>query len=114
MRECLRAGAGGYLLKSASDEQIIDAVEALARHRGYYSDSVTKKLLRGGNNRSPLTPRERQILRLIAQGRRSREIAQMLGISLRTVETHRAASMRKLHLHSVAEVVRYAIREHIV
>jgi DNA-binding NarL/FixJ family response regulator len=107
----VRAGAGGYLLKSASDEQIIEAIETLAQHRGYYSASVTAKLLRGGNNGSDLTTRERQILRLIAEGRRSREIALMLGISIRTVETHRAAGMRKLQLHSIAEVVRYAIRE---
>ena len=114
MRECLRAGAGGYLLKSASDEEIIDAIEALAQHRGYYSDSVTEKLLRAGNNRSHLTAREREILRLIAQGRRSREIALMLGVSVRTVETHRAAGMRKLHLHSIAEIVRYAVREQLI
>jgi DNA-binding NarL/FixJ family response regulator len=114
MRECLRAGAGGYLLKSASDEQIIEAIETLAQHRGYYSGSVTEKLLRAGNNRSGLTAREREILRLIAQGRRSKEIALLLGVSLRTVETHRAAGMRKLDLHSVAEVVRYAIREQLV
>jgi DNA-binding NarL/FixJ family response regulator len=114
MRECLRAGAGGYLLKSASDEQIIEAVEALAQHHGYYSGFVTEKLLRAGNNRSDLTTRERAILRLIAQGRRSKEIALMLGVSVRTVETHRAAGMRKLDLHSIAEVVRYAIRERLI
>jgi DNA-binding NarL/FixJ family response regulator len=114
MRECLRAGAGGYLLKSASDEQIIDAIDALAQHHGYYSGAMTEKLLRANNGPSHLTPREREILRLIAQGRRSREIAQMLGVSIRTVETHRAAGMRKLHLHSVAEVVRYAIREQLI
>jgi len=114
MRECLRAGAGGYLLKSASDEQIIEAIETLAQHRGYYSGAMAEKLLRAGNEGSNLTAREREILRLIAQGRRSREIAQLLGVSLRTVETHRAAGMRKLHLHSVVEVVRYAIREQLI
>jgi DNA-binding NarL/FixJ family response regulator len=113
MRESLQAGARGYLLKSASDEQIIAAIEALAQHQGYYSGSVTEKLLRGGG-RSPLTVREREILRMIAEGRRSREIAVMLGVSPRTVETHRAAGMRKLHLHSVADVVRYAIRERLI
>ena len=110
MRECLRAGARGYLLKWAADEQIIDAIDAVAQHHGYYSDSVTEKLLRATDVRSNVTKREREILRLIAQGRRNREIAQMLGISLRTVEAHRAAGMRKLHLHSTAEIVRYAIR----
>jgi DNA-binding NarL/FixJ family response regulator len=114
MRECLRAGARGYLLKSASDEQIIEAIEALAQHHGYYSGSVTEKLLHAGYDRSLLTTRQREILRLIAQGRRSKEIALMLGVSLRTVESHRAAGMRKLHLHSIAEVVRYAIRERLV
>jgi DNA-binding NarL/FixJ family response regulator len=114
MRECLRAGAGGYLLKSASDDEIIDAIEALARHRGYYSDSVTEKLLRAGNNRTGLTEREREVLRLIAEGRRGREIALMLGVSVKTIETHRAAGMRKLDLHSVAEVVHYAIREQLL
>jgi DNA-binding NarL/FixJ family response regulator len=114
LRDCLRAGASGYLLKSASDQQIIEAIEALAKHRVYYSRAVTEKLLGAGNNRSRLTPREREILRLIAQGRRSKEIAQMLGVTLRTVATHRAAGMRKLHLHSVAEIVHYAIREHLI
>lgn len=114
MRECLRAGAGGYLLKSASDDEIIDAIEALARHRGYYSDAVTEKLLRAGNNRTGLTEREREVLRLIAEGRRGREIALMLGVSVKTVETHRAAGMRKLDLHSIAEVVHYAIREQLL
>jgi DNA-binding NarL/FixJ family response regulator len=114
MRECLRAGAGGYLLKSASDEQIIGAIDALAQHHGYYSGAVTEKLLRTESKPSHLTAREREILRLIAQGRRSREIAQMLGVSLRTVETHRSTGMRKLDLHSIAEVVRYAIREGLI
>jgi DNA-binding NarL/FixJ family response regulator len=114
MGECLRAGAGGYLLKSASDAEIIDAIEALAQHLGFYSSSVTEKLVRNGNGRSHLTTREREVLRLTAQGRRSKEIALMLGLSIRTVETHRAAGMRKLHLHSIAEVVRYAIREQLI
>jgi DNA-binding NarL/FixJ family response regulator len=114
MRECLRAGAAGYLLKSASDDQIINAIEALTKHHGYYSGSMSEKLLRPGDDRSHITPREREILRLIAQGRRSREIALMLGVSPKTVETHRAAGMRKLHLHSIAEVVHYAIREQLI
>jgi DNA-binding NarL/FixJ family response regulator len=114
MRECLLAGARGYLLKSVTDEKIIAAIDAIAQHRGYYSGSVTEKLLSAGNDQTGLTKREREILRLVAQGRRSREIAQMLGISLRTVESHRAAGMRKLDLHSTAEVVRYAIREQLI
>jgi DNA-binding NarL/FixJ family response regulator len=111
MRESLKAGARGYLLKmAASDDQIIVAIETVAQHRGYYSGFLAEKLLRSGHDGSQLTMREREILHLIAEGRRSREIAQMLGISLRTVETHRAAGMRKLHLHSIADVVHYAMR----
>lgn len=71
-------------------------------------------MLNGGDDRSLLTAREREILRLIAQGRRGEETALMLGVSLRTVETHRAAGMRKLDLHSIAEVVHYAIREQLI
>lgn len=114
MREALNAGARGYLLKSASDENIIAAIDALAEHRGYYSGSVAEKLLRRGLNPSRLTMREREILRLIAEGRRGREIATMLGVSPRTVETHRSAGMRKLRLHSIADVVHYAIREKLI
>jgi DNA-binding NarL/FixJ family response regulator len=114
MRECLRAGAGGYLLKSAPDDEIIEAIEALARHRGYYSGSVTERLLRAGNHRNGLTGREREVLRLIAEGRRGKEIALMLGLSIKTIETHRAAGMRKLDLHSIADVVHYAIREQLL
>ena len=121
MREALQAGARGYLLKSASDEQIIAAVETLARHQGYSSNSVSKKLLdsltpqgAGDDNGAHLTGREREILRLVAEGHRSREIALMLGISLKTVETHRTAAMRKLQLRSIAEVVRYALRKKLI
>lgn len=114
MRASLNAGARGYLLKSASDDQIIAAIETLAEHRGYYSGSWVEKAPQGELNGSRLTAREREVLRLIAEGLRSKDIAQMLGVSPRTVETHRAAAMRKLSLRSVAEVVHYAIREKLI
>jgi DNA-binding NarL/FixJ family response regulator len=121
MREALQAGARGYLLKSASDEQVIGAIEALAEHQVYSSSSVREKLLgslthqkRGDGNSVRLTVREREILRLIAEGHRGRKIAMILGISLKTVETHRTAGMRKLGLRSIVEVVRYAIREKLI
>lgn len=121
MREALRAGARGYLLKSAADEQIIGAIEALALHQNYSSTSMTLKLLdtfvprtNGKADGEHLTDREREILRLIAGGHRGKEIAQMLGISHRTVETHRTNGMHKLHLHSIADLVRYAIRERLI
>jgi DNA-binding NarL/FixJ family response regulator len=122
MREALRAGARGYLLKSASDEQVIAAIETLAGHQRYFSSAVSGKLIdrltekkRGeSNGGASLTMREREIVRLVAEGHRGKEIAQMLGISLKTVETHRAAAMRKLGLRSVAEVVRYAVRTKLI
>jgi DNA-binding NarL/FixJ family response regulator len=119
IREALRAGARGYLSKCAPDEQIIEAIEALARRRPFYSSSASEKLLdemtmsvRG--NGVHLTAREREILRLIAEGNRSKRIALVLGISQKTVDTHRTAAMRKLHLQSVAQVVRYAVRERLI
>jgi DNA-binding NarL/FixJ family response regulator len=117
MREALCAGALGYLLQSAPDEQIITAIETLARHQTFSPSSVSggpvyRKL--GEHNGTRLTTRESEVLRLIAQGHRSKAIALMLGISLKTVGTHRAAAMRKLQLRSVAEVVHYAIRERLV
>jgi DNA-binding NarL/FixJ family response regulator len=121
IREALRAGARGYLLKSADDEEIIEAIEALGRHRPYYSSLASEQFLdkpsmrAGGDSRGArLTAREQEILRLIAEGRRSKNIALMLGISQKTVDTHRTAAMRKLQLQSVAEVVRYAVREKLI
>jgi DNA-binding NarL/FixJ family response regulator len=121
IREALRAGARGYLSKSAPDEQIIEAIEALARRRPFYSSSASESLLddmtmsvRGDGNGVHLTAREREILRLIAEGNRSKRIALVLGISQKTVDTHRTAAMRKLHLQSIAQVVRYAVRERLI
>jgi DNA-binding NarL/FixJ family response regulator len=120
IREALCAGARGYLSKSAPDEQIIEAIEALARRRPFYSGSASEKILdeatmvRGVGNGVHLTAREREILRLIAEGNRSKRIALVLGISQKTVDTHRTAAMRKLHLQSIAQVVRYAVRERLI
>jgi DNA-binding NarL/FixJ family response regulator len=121
IRAAFRAGARGYLLKSAADEDIIAAIEALARHKTFCSSSVSEKLLselaikgRGGSTGVHLTTREREILRLVAEGHSGKRIALMLGISQKTVETHRAAAMRKLQLQSIAQVVRYAVREKLI
>lgn len=121
MREARHAGAHGYLSKLASDAEIIGAVEALATQEAYPlspapeipSGSLVPQI-RDQGDETMLTPRERQIVQLIAEGHRSREIARMLGISLRAVETHRAAAMRRLQLRSVADIVRYAIREKLI
>jgi DNA-binding NarL/FixJ family response regulator len=121
MREALRAGARGYLLKSAPDEQIVDAIETLGRHETFCPGVLSEKLFDNFANQIPgisdskrVTNRERQILRLVAAGYRGKRIAEMLGISLKTVNTHRASAMRKLRLRSVADVVHYAIREQLI
>jgi DNA-binding NarL/FixJ family response regulator len=118
-QELLRAGARGYLLKSDAKRHLIRAIEALAVHKPYFTDKVSEMLLKsltGGPNRegSILTNREREIVQLIAEGHSSKQIAGRLDITLKTVETHRAAAMRKLNLASAAGLVRYAVRNGLV
>jgi DNA-binding CsgD family transcriptional regulator len=113
------AGARGYLLKSDANRHLIDAIEALSSHRPFFSAKVSEALLesfrhRGSGRTSPLTSRERSVLQLIAEGHTNKEVGGVLNISLKTVESHRAAIMRKLNLSSPAALVRYAIRNKIV
>jgi DNA-binding NarL/FixJ family response regulator len=118
--EVLHAGArGGYLLKTEADEQIFNAVSALARHRPFFSNQVSETLLDKFNSgvtghSTGLTPREREIVQLIAEGSSNKMIARTLDISVKTVETHRSASMRKLSIRSTAQLVRYAVRNKLV
>jgi len=119
VRDALNAGAYGYIRKADGIEQLISAIQALLRHNPFLSETVTlllplSKSSRAGDNGSILTGRERMVLRLLAEGQRSKEIAFNLAISLRTVETHRANMMRKLNISSMAEMVRFAVRNHIV
>jgi len=115
IREALHAGARGYLLKTEAAEQITGAVASLARHRPFFSSRVSETLLDQFNSGSPgqatlLTPREREVVQLVAEGNSNKMIARVLDISVKTVETHRSATMRKLSLRSTAELVRYALR----
>jgi len=117
--EVLHAGARGYLLKTEADEQIFNAVSALARHRPFFSNQVSETLLDKFNagvtgHLTGLTPREREIVQLIAEGSSNKMIARTLDISVKTVETHRSASVRKLSIRSTAELVRYAVRNKLV
>lgn len=121
IREALGAGARGCLLKSEADSQIVSAVDALARHRSFLSSQVSELLFDSiAGQREPkiaqaaLTPREREIVQLVAEGHSNKKIAKLAGISVKTVETHRAVSMRKLKVHSTAELVRYAVRSRLV
>lgn len=122
-REVLEIGARGYLLKSDADRELVAAVEALEKHKPYFTTSVSQLVLesylRPGSRtrrRQPtsLTPREREIVQLLAEGKTNKEVASKLGLSVKTVETHRANIMRKLNLGSFGDLVRYAIRNKIV
>jgi DNA-binding NarL/FixJ family response regulator len=121
--EVLSAGARGYILKSDSDEDLVHAVEALSRHKPYFTSRITEMFLanraNGAKNqadsmRNRLTVREVEILQLLAEGKTAKEVATALGIATKTSDTHRTNIMRKLDLHSIAELVRYAIRNKIV
>lgn len=116
----LHAGARGYLLKTDGDAQLVDAVKALAQHRPYFSWRVSEAILEEFLDRHHknagelLSPREREIVQLIAEGKSNKAIGQQLELSIKTVETHRAAAMRKLGLSSTADLVRYAVRNHLI
>lgn len=120
IREVLATGARGYLLKSDAPRHIVDAVEALAQHKPFFNWKVSETMLDGflrGEARlcersisDPLTGREREIVQLLAEGRSNKQISLYLDISVKTVETHRATIMKKLHAHSIVDIVRYAVR----
>jgi DNA-binding NarL/FixJ family response regulator len=116
----LEAGALGYLLKADAKKNVVAAVEALAEHKPFFTARVSRTLLasflgKGGTaSEHLLSPREESVVKLIAEGHGNKEIADVLSISLKTVESHRAAALRKLNLSSTADIVRYAIRNKLV
>jgi len=125
IRDVLDAGARGYLLKSDAGRDLVTALEALRRDKTFFTSKVAQVVLDGylrrdfepaevDTRRSRLTPRQREIVQLLAEGKSSKEVAVALGISVKTAETHRANVMRRLECHSVSELVRYAIRNHII
>jgi two-component system, NarL family, response regulator NreC len=117
VREAFEAGASGYVLKEAADAEVADAVRAVAAGENYVHPALGAKLVaaeaeeRRRAEHDPLSDREREVLRLLALGHTNQEIAQMLYISVRTAETHRAHIMQKLRLSSRAELVRYALEQ---
>jgi DNA-binding NarL/FixJ family response regulator len=124
IREVLDAGARGYILKTDAGRDLVTAIESMRRNKTYFTSRVSQMILDGflkGESRheSPsgavrLTPRQREIVQLLAEGKSSKEVAVALDLSVKTAETHRANIMRKLDCHSVSEVVRYAIRNKII
>ena len=123
-QEVLQAGARGYVLKSDADENLIAAVESLREHKPFLTSKVTEFVLDGyvrrsnaadeGMPRDVVTPREREVMQLLAEGNSNKQVAATLGLSVKTVEAHRANIMRKLRFRSISDLVRYAIRNRIV
>ncbi len=125
IRDILEAGVRGYIVKSDSDRDLVMAVETLANHKPFFTPRATEVILSNFNGARPgkdlpesvrdrLTSREREIVQLLAEGKSSKEVAASLGISVKTAETHRANIMRKLQLHTVTDLVRYAVRNQII
>lgn len=125
MHEVISAGARGYVLKSDAGSMIFTAIERLLADEPFFTSTAEEMLLKAylnpkdrpgvrGTAPGVLTSREREVVQLIAEGKSGKEIASNLGISVKTAETHRANLMRKLDLHSVSEIVRYAIRNQMI
>lgn len=118
--EMLHAGASGYLLKDCAFKELIHAIHTVAANSTYLSPKITDIVLKDYVHRIPqnefsslslLTPREREVLQLLAEGQRTKEIAHLLQVSVKTVETYRQQIMAKLRLHSIAELTKFAVRE---
>jgi len=123
VREVFEAGARSYILKTDGKNELDVALRSVAAHKPYFTTKVgeilfTKFLMgkrkEGDTGLERLTAREREIIQLVAEGRSNKDVADALGLSVKTVETHRAAIIRKLKLASVSDLVRYAIRNHII
>lgn len=124
MRDCVRAGVRGWVCKSESTGDLKSAVEALQRHKCIFSSRVSRLIFdeyqqREGPppalaNGSTLSPREREVVQLVGEGRSTKQVAAVLNVTVKTAESHRSNIMRKLNLHSVAEWVLYAVRNGIV
>ena len=123
VREVLAAGARGFVLKSDAARDLVAAVDALQHRRTFFTTRVTQMVLNGylhqeresqPSAKTVLTPREREVIQLLAEGKTSKEVAVALKLSVKTAETHRTNLMRKLDLHSVADLTLYAIRNGIV
>jgi DNA-binding NarL/FixJ family response regulator len=125
LRESLNAGAKGYLLKEDADDQLTSAIEALRKHKTYFSPKITKAMsgdrfaltVDEADREVPLnrlTSREREVTQLLTEGKSNKEVATVLGLSVKTVEAHRTRIMLKLNIRSITGLVRYAICDKII
>ncbi|HZS49776.1 MAG TPA: response regulator transcription factor [Bryobacterales bacterium] len=119
--EVLAAGARGYVLKSDAGRNLVAALDAVSQHKPFLTSTVSEMVLDGylrnrEEERAPrsLTPREREIVQLLAEGKSNKEVATTLNISVKTVETHRAKVMQKLNFRSITELIHYAVRNRII
>jgi len=117
--EAMRDGVSGYVLKSRALEDLVRAIHEVSEHRVYLSPGISDVVVRAYMAKASIAPdllsqRERQVLQLVAQGKTTREVAQLLGISYKTAETHRSRIKAKLDIHDTAGLVRYAIRRGLV
>ena len=113
--EAMRSGLRGYVIKTQASADLIQAIRDVGRGTIYLSPGVSGTVVQAYLSKTdppedPLTPREREVLQLVAEGKTTKEIAQMLNLSIKTAETHRTRTMRKLEIHDTAGLVRYAIR----
>jgi DNA-binding NarL/FixJ family response regulator len=112
------AGARGFVLKSDDELELVEAIKVISRHKPFFttaaSEALLDNLLRPSMRDSVLTDREREVVQLLAEGKANKEVATALDISVKTVETHRATIMRKLEIDSIADLVRYAIRNQLI
>ena len=122
LREAISAGAAGYIVKKAVDVELVSAINTVMRGEMYVHPSMTQALIKDLSPRTatdkppqmPLTPREIEVLRLIARGQTNRQIAKTLSLSIRTVDTHRANLMNKLYANSREDLIKYAIEHHLL
>ncbi len=119
VREILRAGARGYILKDAIDTELLSAVRSVAKGDGYVSPAISGALLNDYRQKSEdpadsLSAREREVLKLIAEGKTNKEVATQLNLSVYTVDSHRGKIMEKLNLHSTGELVRFALKNGLI
>jgi len=117
--EALRAGIKGYILKTKAAEELVEAIQEVSRGKLYLTPGVSEAVVQAYLAKTelppePLSPREREVLQLIAEGKTTKEVAVVLGISVKTAESHRTRIMEKLDIHETASLVRYAIRRGLV
>ncbi len=119
VHDALRAGIKGFVLKTQATSDLVQAIHEVCRGSIYLSPGVSQAVVQAYLAKTdlpsdPLTPREREVLQLVAEGRTTKEVARLLGVGVKTIESHRSRLMEKLHIHETAGLVRYAIRRGLI